>query len=126
MSETGCVKWFNSRAGYGFITSSSGEDIFVHQTNVVPKINTYRYLVNGEYVQFDLSETDDVKQAVSVSGINNGPLMCDSHLRKDEDGNVTRVGPTPGRVASGRGSRRGRGRGRGRGRRDNECDSSAN
>ena len=112
---TGSVKWFNTRAGYGFITTSEKEDIFVHQTNVCPKINTYRYLVNGEYVQFEMSEADGVKQAVNVTGINDGPLMCDSHLSKDDEGNVTRVGPTPGRTG-GRGGGRGRGGGgRGRG-----------
>ena len=90
---TGQVKWFNSRAGYGFITSNTNEDIFVHQSNVCPKINRYRSLVQGEYVEFELSVSNDVKQAVKVTGINGGPLMCDSHLQCDEEGNVTRIGP---------------------------------
>ena len=28
--ETGTVKWFNDAKGFGFITTSSGEDVFVH------------------------------------------------------------------------------------------------
>lgn len=32
--ETGVVKWFDAQKGYGFITRSSGEDIFVHFSNV--------------------------------------------------------------------------------------------
>src|SRR5438552_17378076 len=30
MRSTGTVKWFNDAKGFGFITTSSGEDVFVH------------------------------------------------------------------------------------------------
>ena len=39
-SELGRVKWFNSRLGYGFITvttNGSENDIFVHQSNILPQ-----------------------------------------------------------------------------------------
>ena len=38
--ETGTVKWFDSNKGYGFITRSMGEDIFVHFRSI--KGNGYR------------------------------------------------------------------------------------
>ena len=55
---TGRVKWFNNKAGYGFITvtdgSRSGSDIFVHHSVIGVASQQYKYLVQGEYVEFDL------------------------------------------------------------------------
>ncbi len=81
----GRVKWFNSKAGYGFITvtdgSRSGNDIFVHHSSIGVSNQQYRYLVQGEYVQFILSHTPSGNhefQAASVCGINGGKLMCET------------------------------------------------
>lgn len=83
----GQVKWFNNKAGYGFITVSgenspyAGKDIFVHYStiNVGEGESQYRYLVQGEYVEFQLSistNTTHEFQATHISGINGGLLMC--------------------------------------------------
>jgi len=32
--EIGQVKWFNEKKGFGFITSQSGDDIFVHYKDI--------------------------------------------------------------------------------------------
>ena len=81
----GRVKWFNNKAGYGFITvtdgSRSGTDIFVHHSAVNVENQQYKYLVQGEYVEFDLIKTDSEKhewQASRVSGIKGGKLMCET------------------------------------------------
>jgi len=81
----GQVKWFNNKAGYGFITAREGEhvdkDIFVHFTTVSRDDKQYRYLVQGEYVEFAIAPSADAKysiQAVSISGIKGGPLMFET------------------------------------------------
>ena len=56
----GRVKWFNNKAGYGFLTISSGEkegtDIFVHHKDIVVGSKQFKYLVDGEYVKFDCTD----------------------------------------------------------------------
>jgi CspA family cold shock protein len=81
----GRVKWFNNKVGYGFITvtdgARSGTDVFVHHSAINVDSNQYKYLVQGEYVEFDLikveSETHEY-QASSVAGIRGGKLMCET------------------------------------------------
>jgi CspA family cold shock protein len=79
----GCVKWFNSKLGYGFITNLlTNEDIFVHYTSVKSESDTFRYLVQGEYVQFTVAKTNvgpHDKHAVYVTGVYRGRLLCDVH-----------------------------------------------
>lgn len=82
---TGRVKWFNNKAGYGFITvtdgSRSGSDIFVHHSAINVENQQYKYLIQGEYVDFDLINTDSEKhewQAAKVAGIKGGKLMCET------------------------------------------------
>ena len=82
---TGRVKWFNNKAGYGFITvtdgPNSGSDIFTHHSSIKVDSEQYKYLVQGEYVEFMLSTTSNGVhefQAGYVSGIKGGKLMCET------------------------------------------------
>jgi len=81
----GQVKWFNNKAGYGFITVSEGElankDIFIHYSSVRVTNSQYKYLVQGEYVEFNLVTSSNGAheyQATDVSGIKGGSLMCEA------------------------------------------------
>lgn len=126
---TGRVKWFNNRAGYGFITLTdgqhSGKDVFVHHSAIGVNAEQYKYLVQGEYVEFMLTDTGKVGdhefQAGSVSGINGGKLMCETRHEVRSSRSQHRASSTPlvepvpvSSQSSGRGSGRGTGRGSGR------------
>lgn len=78
---TGQCKWFNNSYGYGFLTvvdgPDKGTDIFVHWEGIKPLNSLYKTLKKGEYVIFDVVESDKGKQAVNVRGICGGPLLCD-------------------------------------------------
>lgn len=87
---TGVVKWFDDKRGIGFITVISDEhrntDVFVHQTNVRPHMSVYRTLTTGEYVEFVFGKADNNEgankhnhQALYVTGIRGGALMCDNN-----------------------------------------------
>jgi cold shock CspA family protein len=79
----GRVKWFRNNFGYGFVTivsqgvPESGNDVFVHQSNINPLVSTYRTLVKDEYISFDLSD-EEKAQAINVRGVEGGPLRCDA------------------------------------------------
>ena len=90
---TGQVKWFNSKTGYGFITAlTEGEyknkDIFVHYSNLILTNSQYKYLVQGEYVEFETVKPDSGDHefhAIKVSGILGGNLMCEvRHIASQE------------------------------------------
>ena len=84
----GRCKWFNNKAGYGFLTVVSGGeskwdgvDVFVHHSAVTTETEQYKYLVQGEYVSFKLQtmeEGDHEYQANEVRGVNGGKLMCET------------------------------------------------
>lgn len=62
---TGTVKWFNAQKGYGFITTSEGEDVFVHYSGI--QNGGFKTLEEGEKVQFDVTNGDKGNQAVNVA-----------------------------------------------------------
>jgi CspA family cold shock protein len=86
LRTTGCVKWFNNKSGFGFITvldeENAGKDIFVHYSAIKVSKDQFRYLVQGEYVEFELTKSAEGSkheyQADKISGIKGGNLMCES------------------------------------------------
>lgn len=88
---TGKVKWFNNKAGFGFVTACEGvvkdKDVFVHYSAIKVPADQYKYLVQGEYVEFDLSKSEKGEHeyhAVNISGMLGGSLMCETRLQNQE------------------------------------------
>ena len=85
---TGRVKWFNNKTGFGFITIVGGNEqikdaseIFAHHSAIKVSQEQYRYLVEGEYVEFSVSNTasgDHKFQAADVRGVKGGKLFCET------------------------------------------------
>jgi len=83
---TGMVKWFNSKSGFGFITvcgesEFSNKDIFVHYSAIRVANSQYKYLVQGEYVDFNVVKSDSDKHefnAADITGVKGGAIMCET------------------------------------------------
>ena len=65
MRSTGTVKWFNDAKGFGFITTSGGEDVFVHFSAI--QAQGFRSLPEGAAVEFDLVQGPKGLQAQNVT-----------------------------------------------------------
>ena len=52
--ETGHVKWFNEKKGFGFIVNQAGEDIFVHYKDIQGV--GFKTLQEKEAVSFQLEQ----------------------------------------------------------------------
>ena len=86
MSLLGCVKWFDTKKGWGFITvltqdvDESNADVFVHYTNLTVRNNEYKRLFPGEYVSFSIGKGQgkhgkDI--CIDVTGIMGGRLLTE-------------------------------------------------
>jgi len=60
----GKVKWFNDAKGFGFIEGDSGEDVFVHYSDI--QTDGYRSLKEGQSVSFEVARADKGWRAANV------------------------------------------------------------
>ena len=60
----GCVKWFDTKKGYGFIEQTGGEDVFVHYSGIVGE--GFKSLRAGEEVEFEVASSPKGPQATKV------------------------------------------------------------
>ena len=87
----GRVKWFNPKAGYGFITlldsSDETEDVFVHHSGLSPKKECFKTLYQGEYVSLSIMTDDKGKKfGTKVTGVSGHELMCERFADSGEQG----------------------------------------
>eukprot|EP00349_Pseudokeronopsis_sp_Brazil_P010568 CAMPEP_0202971662 /NCGR_PEP_ID=MMETSP1396-20130829/29244_1 /ASSEMBLY_ACC=CAM_ASM_000872 /TAXON_ID= /ORGANISM="Pseudokeronopsis sp., Strain Brazil" /LENGTH=96 /DNA_ID=CAMNT_0049701255 /DNA_START=96 /DNA_END=386 /DNA_ORIENTATION=+ len=72
--QTGTVKFFDIKKGFGFISpQSGGNDLFVHQSQIVS--DGFRFLRDGEVVEFSKGANDSNREfATEVTGLNGAKL----------------------------------------------------
>ncbi|MEN3314932.1 MAG: cold-shock protein [Acidimicrobiales bacterium] len=64
---TGTVKWFNADKGFGFISQSDGQDVFVHFSAI--QTSGYRSLEEGQNVEFEVQKGPKGLQAANVKPV---------------------------------------------------------
>ena len=64
----GTVKWVNNQKGYGFISDSEGNDVFVHYSGL--NMEGFKSLDEGEAVEYDVIQGQKGPQAVNVTKLN--------------------------------------------------------
>jgi CspA family cold shock protein len=60
----GTVKFFNAEKGFGFISRDSGDDVFVHYSNI--QGSGYKSLTEGQKVEFDVAPGRKGEEAQNV------------------------------------------------------------
>ena len=63
--QTGIIKWFDAKKGYGFIKTDEGNEVFLHFSAL--KMDGFKTIEDGTRVQFDLIDGPKGKQADSVT-----------------------------------------------------------
>jgi CspA family cold shock protein len=69
--DTGVVKWFDIRKGFGFIVDSRGHDVLVHYSAI--RDSGFRFLRHRETVEFTTKLGDKGRFAVDVVCLNQTP-----------------------------------------------------
>jgi CspA family cold shock protein len=64
MKEQGTVKWFNNDKGFGFISRTTGDDVFVHHSAI--QATGFKSLNEGDRIEFDVTKGPKGLQAQNV------------------------------------------------------------
>lgn len=76
--QTGQLKFFDKDRGFGFIVSlDDKKEYFVHFTAIKPTTQCWNVLYKGEYVEFSVTDGNKGPQAIDVTGVKGGSLLCE-------------------------------------------------
>ena len=65
-TQTGTVKWFDNKKGYGFITpSTGGKDLFVHHTSL--QMEGFKTLNEDQDVSYEVGDSEKGPVATNVT-----------------------------------------------------------
>ena len=64
-NQTGKVKWFDEKKGFGFIERSDASDVFVHFRAISG--SGFKTLTEGQEVSFEVEESQKGPQAANVT-----------------------------------------------------------
>ena len=67
MRVTGKVKWFDDAKGYGFIIQESGDEVFVHFSQIEGE--GFRSLSEGQAVEFEVKDGPKGPQAFDIKPV---------------------------------------------------------
>ena len=71
--ETGTVKWFSDKKGFGFIENQQGQDVFLHYRDIIG--DGYKRARDGDPVKYLKTSTDKGLAAKEVEVMeSNWPL----------------------------------------------------
>jgi cold shock CspA family protein len=83
MSVVGSVNFFDLKKGWGFITvltqglEQSNTGVYYHRTAINAQEGSYKCLYPGEYVSFNIGDSDRGPICIDICGIMGGPLLTD-------------------------------------------------
>ena len=64
-TQTGTVKWFDNKKGFGFITPTTGDkDLFVHMSSIM--MEGYKTLADNQKVSYQVEASDRGPTATNV------------------------------------------------------------
>ena len=62
--QTGTIKWFNTKLGFGFAVNASGEDVFIHYRSIQQE--GFKNLNEGDVIAFIQVKSEKGWQAQEV------------------------------------------------------------
>lgn len=88
--QSGVIKWFDNRRGFGFIRQSSGKDVFIHYS--VIEMKGFRRLDEGEIVYYERQEGEKGPYASRV--IKTGVVIQNELTAQSRQGSVLTHSPS--------------------------------